>query len=866
MGRTIAVGLAVVCFFSLSVLTFAALGISSTQATDGDSFRLSSRGAQLTTSTPSVCPAPTPGPGDPTATPPASPGPTEFDTIHYLTFANDSGQSASDFHVCFNRQLGGGGVDMNAPGCPSPAVTSVVRSTEIHVVWPSACVDPGEAVRLIVGAGGTPVVVCSFWTLSGTQISSCPGGTAGPTVSAPPPTEPPLPVGMDAMSIDMDEEAAPANSSTALGSRENCARINENNVLDADEDVVDGVQIDVTAAGIPPYSNGGTPGDPADDTGGITAYSYVINYPPSITFQSIVSTDPSVNVLPRGGSIVDLSGHGPGPGQFQAIALDTGVGPFRSGSGVLDRITFVSASSAPSSVQTLSLTEPAHLDASGAAFAPAVVNNALVAVNIECDPLAVTPGPTSPAPPSPTPGPPTPTPTPSPIPTPTPSPRPEFPMDAMSIDMDEAATPANTSSSIGSIETCRRIDENGTLDADEDSVDALLIDVTAQGVAPYDDNGTPGDPTDDLGGIIAYSYFFSYFPGALNVEGHLFDSPGVNLLARTAGSEMFDVSDPMPDSDGSFLGTVLDTSASVPEAGDGVLSRLTLASASSAPAGNYALTLTENAHLEVQGYAYTPLITNNAIVAVNEACGASEPVTPPPTPAPPTITPSPTPSPTPTPASCPVLTPTPTPTALVGTPAPATSLKHFCNTNNQSASGLHIRISNNSPSAQLHQNAQGCPQPTIYVQSGSNIVDVVWPDACVDQGEFVSLVLGCDPPNACGQPQVLCFDWTRFGSLLPSSPSPCATTPSPTFGPTTAAPTPPRTASPSPGTPTPFPGTPNPADCRSWTPTPTVSPTPDPTPPWQPFRSVLLCQTEGQAVSDLHVNFATSGTSRLSAL
>ena len=82
---------------------------------------------------------------------------------------------------------------------------------------------------------------------------------------------------MQAMSIDMNEEATPANTSSSLGSLESCARINENDILDADEDVVDGVNIDVTALGIPPYNDGGTT-DPTDDTGGILAYSYVFGY------------------------------------------------------------------------------------------------------------------------------------------------------------------------------------------------------------------------------------------------------------------------------------------------------------------------------------------------------------------------------------------------------------------------------------------------------------------------------------------------------------------------------------------------------------------------------------------------------------
>src|SRR5688500_3055947 len=65
--------------------------------------------------------------------------------------------------------------------------------------------------------------------------------------------------GMHLMSIDMDPGATPANTGTTLGTREFCAQINENDTLDADEDAVDEVEIDVTAEGIPAYDDGGTP-------------------------------------------------------------------------------------------------------------------------------------------------------------------------------------------------------------------------------------------------------------------------------------------------------------------------------------------------------------------------------------------------------------------------------------------------------------------------------------------------------------------------------------------------------------------------------------------------------------------------------
>ena len=48
--------------------------------------------------------------------------------------------------------------------------------------------------------------------------------------------------------------------------------------------------------------------------------------------------------------------------------------------------------------------------------------------------------------------------------------------DSMSVDMDPSASPANTGTTFGTVETCARVNENDTLDADEDSVVALRVD------------------------------------------------------------------------------------------------------------------------------------------------------------------------------------------------------------------------------------------------------------------------------------------------------------------------------------------------------------------------------------------------------
>ena len=61
--------------------------------------------------------------------------------------------------------------------------------------------------------------------------------------------------------------------------------------------------------------------------------------------------------------------------------------------------------------------------------------------------------------------------------------------DAFSIDMDPSGSPANTGSSVGSIESCARVNENDTLDADEDAVDTLNVDVVIVNIPESDPAG-----------------------------------------------------------------------------------------------------------------------------------------------------------------------------------------------------------------------------------------------------------------------------------------------------------------------------------------------------------------------------------------
>jgi hypothetical protein len=111
----------------------------------------------------------------------------------------------------------------------------------------------------------------------------------------------------------------------------------------------------------------------------------------------------------------------------------------------------------------------------------------------------------------------------------------------LSVDTDPAATPANTASSVGSIEPCRSVASgSGSLD----------IDITIQGVT-------------SLSGIETDLF---YNPAVLTVTG-MQDS------FMLATGFLLNLSDPVPDSDGTFHILLATTGEG---SGDGVIIRLTL--------------------------------------------------------------------------------------------------------------------------------------------------------------------------------------------------------------------------------------------------------------------------------------------------
>ncbi|MBI2914104.1 MAG: hypothetical protein HYY03_09320, partial [Chloroflexi bacterium] len=104
-------------------------------------------------------------------------------------------------------------------------------------------------------------------------------------------------------------------------------------------------------------------------------------------------------------------------------------------------------------------------------------------------------------------------------------------VDFVAIDMDSAAAPANTATSIGSREDCNVIAVDGT----------VVIDVTV-------DDINVQDP------INAFQFVLNYDPAVVNVTA----KDNAMLLAANGSFVPFDFTDSVPDSDGTFIVSISD--------------------------------------------------------------------------------------------------------------------------------------------------------------------------------------------------------------------------------------------------------------------------------------------------------------------
>jgi hypothetical protein len=177
-------------------------------------------------------------------------------------------------------------------------------------------------------------------------------------------------------------------------------------------------------------------------------------------------------------------------------------------------------------------------------------------------------------------------------------------VDSVSIDAEEDAAPANTPTSIGSVETCRRIDNNDTLDADEDSVDSLVLDVVT---------GPAGVPSNR--GLVSFGYTVNFDPGVLTLAA----ADHNQLLAAITGSSVIDVSSPIPDTDGVWSGAAVDLDIGAREWGQGVLGRLVVTATGSGPV-NTPVSLSAIGLLDGSGLPIPIAEVRGARIAIDTDC------------------------------------------------------------------------------------------------------------------------------------------------------------------------------------------------------------------------------------------------------
>ncbi len=184
---------------------------------DGDANNTKVRPLPKVVSLGGATPTPTPtATATATATATPTPGPTQFDIITSFTFANSTGQAASDLHfiVTTAGQLVDATLFQNAPGCTQPAIT-FGRSEGPDftyagdLVWSDACTDVGESVQVGVRGSSQASLHCYNWTIFGASIGPactpplcggvpccnglpCPTATPAPTVTVTPTPTPTL--------------------------------------------------------------------------------------------------------------------------------------------------------------------------------------------------------------------------------------------------------------------------------------------------------------------------------------------------------------------------------------------------------------------------------------------------------------------------------------------------------------------------------------------------------------------------------------------------------------------------------------------------------------------------------------------------
>ncbi len=236
--------------------------------------------------------------------------------------------------------------------------------------------------------------------------------------------------------------------------------------------------------------------------------------------------------------------------------------------------------------------------------------------------------------------------------------------EGVTIGVDADPT-GNTATSLGAIDSCLSVNTDDTF-----QVDVFVADVVD---------------------LLAWETYFSYDMTVIKVA----DRDVMMFQAANPGSEVFDVSEGLPDIDGRYRIAAADIAEPpAPDSGSGVLARLTLEAVGSgvSPASLSPIDVTGDGTMDlgpvlrdsegrlmgdVDGDSFFDGPIANAQIAVDTACPAGTPVaSPTPPPVSPVQTPSasPTGETTPTETQTPTVTPpaaSPTATAVLASPTPS---------------------------------------------------------------------------------------------------------------------------------------------------------------------------------------------------
>ena len=532
--------------------------------------------------------------------------------------ATDPSGNTSEFSQCVT-------VTTQAPATPTPGATATPTQPAEGTPDPTSTYTPTPTPT----PSPTPAPATATPTATPIATATPPAtATATPTVAPATPTPTPFTT-IELVAVDMDSTG---NTPTSYVSIEDCGSVATGGDL----------VIDIAVDDIPAFN--GTNGDLA----GFEFKVIYDNTKVSVTNANhlmLINAGGSTIPVPLGDSTPDSDG------SFLVAFADFGPNT-ESGAGLLSRITIrgVSAGTSAISVQDLLIN-----DRNNNTYTVLGIQNAQIVVDGLCG--ATTPATEAPTSSAATASPTatasataTPTASATASGSPTPTPVSATNIDLVAIDMD---TTGNTATALSTIQTCGSTTVGNT----------ITVDVLVSAVPPF--NGTNGD-------LAGFEFKLNYDSTKVTVTG----ANHAMLINAGGGTIPVPLGDSTPDSDGVFLVAFADFGPNT-EAGEGVLSRITLTGAG---AGTSSLTLTDLLINDRNNNTYTVQTLAAAQVIVDGSCPTTA-----------------------TPTSSPAATATPTPTVAAATQTPASGGPTVTPT--ATARGGHTATASAAPTA--------TPTPTV---------------------------------------------------------------------------------------------------------------------------------------------------------